>query len=782
MRVIEKEHQFGARFGRFVIEWHWSIFILFLLCGLVAAIGVKFISFDPSYRAFFSKENPELIAFENIQRTYTKSDTLLFAILPSHGDTVFQRPVLEAISLLTEKSWLLPYSRRVDSITNFQHIVVNGDDLLVANLVDDAVNLSPDQIAMVRLVALEEPSLVHQFVSESGDTAGVLISFQLPGQSLDEISIVALAARKLAENIEANYPVEVKITGILPLSNAFSQSSARDASTLIPLMYLLIIILTLLLLRSVTATIGMLFVLLLSVLAGVGIGGWFGILLTSVSSVTPTIISTLAIADSVHFLMTMMVGLRCGMNKNTAIIESMRINLQPIFLTSLTTAVGFLSLNFSDSPPFQDLGNMTAIGVMAAFVFSVTILPAFLAIMPVKAVTNNNRLQIQFDRLADFVIRKRKPILVLSLSVSLALVALIPLNNINDDMVAYFDPSMEFRQHTDITLDRLTGIYQLQFSLDSGNASGASDPDFLRKVDDFSEWLRLQPEVQHVNTITDTFKRLNKNLHGDDDNWYTLPVDRAQAAQYLLLYELSLPFGLDLNTQLNIDKSSTLVVVTVRNMNSDELVEMAERSEKWLRTHTGLNTLGSGMAMMFAHISERNIDSMINGTIIAILIIAVIIMTALRSVSIGVISLVPNLLPVGITFGIWAVLVGEVNVAASIVMSMVMGILVDDSVHFLSKYQRARREYGLNSEQAVRYAFHHVGAAILVTSITLIAGFLILAQSTFALNQYMAQLTALAVFIALFTNVLLLPTLLITFDKKTYKARNNNPGSCSPGL
>lgn len=766
MTTQEKENQFGARFGRFVVQWRWPILILTLLLGITAASGVRFLGFDQDYRAFFSDENPQLTEFEKVQRTYTKSDTVLFAILPTEGDTVFSKPVIEAVSELTEQSWLLPYTLRVDSMTNFQHTVAEADDLIVANLVEDATSLTPADIEYIRGVAVKEPNLVNQLVSPDGGAAGVLVTFHLPGESIDEMPTVAEAARQLSQQIQQSYPVDIKMTGSVPLNNAFFQSSAQDTTTLVPLMYLIIIVATFLLVRSFTATIGTVIVLIMSVAVGVGMGGWLGILLTAPSAATPTIITTLAVADSVHFLMTMMAAMRSGMEKRAAIVESLRVNVQPIFLTSITTAVGFLSMNFSDAPPFRDLGNMTAIGVMAACLFSLVLLPAFLAIVPVKARASKDRMTASFDWLADFVIRHRKPVLGLSLVASFGLVALIPLNNVNDDMVAYFDKSLEFRQHTDTTLDKLTGIYQLQFSLETGEANGVSDPAFLAKTESFTDWLRQQPEVIHVNSITDTFKRLNKNLHGDDQDWYRLPDERDQASQYLLLYELSLPYGLDLNNQLNIDKSSTRIVATLQDMDSDEMIEITERSEQWLESNTGIQALGVGPAIMFAHISERNIDSMIDGTLIAILIISLMIMVALRSLSIGFISLIPNLLPAGITFGIWGLFVGEVNVAASIVLGMAMGILVDDCVHFLSKYLRGRREHGQSSEEAVRYAFHHVGGAIIVTSVILIAGFALLSLSSFALNKYMAQLTGIAIFVAVIADLLLLPTLLMTLDRK----------------
>jgi len=226
-------------------------------------------------------------------------------------------------------------------------------------------------------------------------------------------------------------------------------------------------------------------------------------------------------------------------------------------------------------------------------------------------------------------------------------------------------------------------------------------------------------------------------------------------------------YGLDLNNQLNVDKSSTQIIATLKNMTSRDMREIGYRGEDWLVENTGLKSTGIGPAIMFAHISDRNIKSMLFGTTMAVLVISLIMMLSLRSFRIGLLSLIPNLVPAMMAFGIWGVFKGEVNMAVSMVSGMTLGIVVDDTVHFLSKYLRARRENGLSPNEAVHYAFTHVGMAIMVTTIILVAGFMVLAQSTFAMNSDMASLTAIAIVLAMITDFLLLPALLNAMDRDT---------------
>lgn len=752
-------------YTNFIIRWRWLVILGAIVASFGLIAGAKNFGFDNDYRVFFSEDNPHLKAFDQQQKTYTKNDNILFVVTPKDGN-VFSRETLSAIEEITQAGWQFPYALRVDSITNFQYTQAEGDDLLVAPLVEDAHGFSDQALVDAKRVALNEPFIVGQLLNQDATVTAVNITFHMPEVGPGGEPEAVAAARELKQKIEADYDVEVRLSGVVMLSNSFFEASMNDFATLIPAMYLVIIIVMLLLLRSFGATLATILVIFLSMGSGMGAAFWLGIKLTPPSSAATTIIMTLAVADSIHILTTLFAGMRKGMNRLDAIRYSMRLNFGPVLLTSVTTAIGFLSMNSSDAPPFHDLGNITAIGVMWAFVLSVTLLPALMSVIPVKAQKGESTFGIWMDKLGNFVVKKRNMVMATSSLVAILFVSAIPLNVFDDNFVAYFDKSIQFRVDTDYVNENLTGIYQVQYSLDSGEDYGVSRPDFLNKVNGFVEWARSQPEVTHVNSFTDNFKRINKNMHGDDDSYYRLPEHKQESAQYLLLYEMNLPEGLDLNNQMDIGKASTQVIVTLKDMPSSKIAAFSERGQAWLEENHGITSYGVGPAVMFAYISETNMKNMLFGTVIAIFIISILITISLRDIRVGILSLVPNLLPIAAAFGAWALLDGEVNVAVSMVTGMALGIVVDDSVHFLSKYLRARREEGLDREGAVRYAFSTVGIAIVITSIVLVVGFSVLAQSSFGMNSNMANLTAIAIVMALLADFLLLPVLLMKLDKK----------------
>lgn len=753
-----------------IIRWRWLMILLMLpVIGTVAS-GARFLQFETDYRIFFSKDNPQLLAFEDLQNTYTKNDNVLFVLAPKDG-LVFTPEMLRIIKDLTKAAWQIPYSIRVDSLSNFQHTQAEEDDLLVADLVENPESLTTDDLERIKQVALAEPLLIHRLISPKADVTGVNITIQLPGKDqAKEVPEVAAFVQKMAADLQSAHPdLGVYLTGVTMMNNAFPTAAQYDMSHLIPLMFLVVILTLAILLRSFSATLATVIVILLTIVTTMGLTGWMGIPLTGPSSSAPTIILTVAVADCVHILITFLYLLRKNgsINKKGAMIESMRINLHPVFLTSLTTAIGFLSMNFGEVPPFRDLGNMVAMGVVIAFCLSITLLPVLMIILPVKVSWQNRTSGQGMKRFGEFVIRQRNLLIWSMAGIVITLALFIPKNELNDEFVKYFSHNIPFRVASDFSNERLTGIYNIDYSLNAGEKNGLSSPEFLQQVESFAQWYRQQPEVVHVNTITDTFKRLNRNMHGDDKAWYKLPESRQLAAQYLLLYEMSLPYGLDLNNQINLDKSATRLVVTMKNISSNSIIAVADRARAWMKTHLPphMQVEGSSPTVMFAHIGQRNIRSMILGSSTALVLISFILMISLRSIKIGLISLIPNLVPVIMAFGLWGMLVGEVGLALSIVTGMTLGIVVDDTIHFLSKYLRARREDGVSSIDAVRYAFSTVGTALWVTSAVLICGFFVLTFSDFRLNSGMGLLTALTIAFALIADFLLLPPLLMKLEK-----------------
>ena len=302
---------------------------------------------------------------------------------------------------------------------------------------------------------------------------------------------------------------------------------------------------------------------------------------------------------------------------------------------------------------------------------------------------------------------------------------------------------------------------------------------YLEDLDNFGTWLRGQPEVKHVASFADVVKRINRSMNADRQSFYAVPENRELSAQYLLLYEMSLPYGLDLNDQLNVDKSESRLIVTLTDVSTVEMQALRARALGWLRENTpeAMHVEPSGQAVMFSYIGRRNFEAMTQGTLVAFLLISACLMLALRSLRLGLISLIPNIAPPMVAFGVFSLIQTEVGFWTSFVTATAIGLIVDATVHMLTKYRHARINLKRSAEDSVRYSFATVGTALWVSSVILVTGFMVLTNSPFLINGMLGLVVSMTILAALILDFLLLPPLLIEIDGRL---RGDAPSAPTP--
>ena len=766
-------------YGRFIVSRPYLVIITSLVFAFLAIFGVQQLRLTNDYRYFFSTENPYLTAFEELERTYSSPDTLVYVYQPKDGSKATSRKALSLAHDITTQGWQVPFSTRVDSITNFQNTrAVGEDDLSVRDLVIDPATATADELAYAEKTILEEPLLAGRLLSLNARTGAVVISLRPPTDDAAATSSIVTKARQIQTQMREKYPdIRLELTGSQMLSNSFSEAARNDLSTLTPLMFLIIAIITFVATRKLTIVIATIIAVGLAAAMAMGAGGWLGIPLSPPASGAPTIILTVAVADCIHIAISAMVAMGRGMNKQDAIIESLKINAQPVFLTSITTAIGLFSLNFSDAPPYRDLGTLSGMGAIFAWMLSIALFPAILQILPLKASRAVDKQSAAMGWVANRVINYRKPLLFITLAIAIIGTALLPRLTMDDRFVDYFDERMDFRVASDWAADNLTGIYIINYSFNSGASGNISEPQYLATLNAFANWLRTQPEVKHVASFSDIIKRINRSMNGDRQNFYAVPENRELSAQYLLLYEMSLPYGLDLNDQINVDKSATRMVVTLTDVATSQMKQLRTRARDWLNENAPAHMVvdPSGQAVMFAYIGERNMRAMLSGTIIAFILISGCLMLALRSLRLGLISLLPNMLPPAVALGFFSLYQSEVGFWTTFVTATAIGLIVDATVHILTKYRYARIELHQNSIDAVRYSFATVGTALWVSSFVLIAGFMVLTYSPFLINAMLGLVVSLTILTAILLDFLLLPPLLIALDSRDHDTATPTP-------
>ena len=755
-------------FDLVVNRYLWTTAFAFAAIAALAAGAVHLITVQVGIRNHFNENDPHLVKLEEFEETYSVSDSVLVVLAPPN-DTVFTRDALAAIDRLTETLWQTPYSVRVDSITNYLHTDGTEDTLTVKRLVEDPSLLDETEIDRIREIALTSQETAGRFVSRDGRLAGLIVSLAIPDEDRKQkkIEVVDALHNLVRHQRQANSDFDYHVYGELLLNQAVRDALEKDMSLLAPIAFAMMVLVAILLLHSIWSVCGILAMLMAVIASSFGFAGWAGLKFFAESGAALFALMAIAVAHSVHLIQGTKDGLLLGLERPAAVIHSLKTNAYPIFLTSFTTMIGFLSLNFSEMPPFRVMGNIVAFGAMIAFVYSMTLLPALLVMMPIRAKKKQESVINVSNWLGNFVVSKST--LLLWIFVGLSLVSLIGVSRItldDNNNANLLGESYELRRSGDFINRNFSGLDSFEYSLNSGREEGITDITYLEQVEAFANWMREQPEVSHVISISDIMKRLNQKLHNDADGTYVLPKNRDLAVQYLLLYEFSLPMGADLNNLINFERSATRMTVMVRRMSVKEQIRLDERASAWLQDNApGMKTGATGVTIVGAHSVMRNIVNMLVGTFIAMSIVSGLLIFAFRSLRFGLLSLVPNFLPAVMAMGVWGYAVGTVNIAASIVTTIAFAIVVDDTIHLLSRYLKLRAD-GKSPEEAVEPTFRLVGRPLVSTTLIFALAFFVFGISGLVTNQTLGLLVGMTVIIALAADFLLFPPLLLVLEKR----------------
>ena len=757
---------FFEKFADFVVRKRIWMVLVTLVVAFAVYAGIPNLRLDTDGRVFMGPDNPDKQTLDLFEQEFAKDDNLNILLIPKDG-VVFSPETLKIVHALTEDVWNLPYVRLVNSITRFQNSYSEDDMLVVEDLISDPNSVSQAEAEAARKIALSRIEIQGSLINKQASMTAISIIFRLPGLDLaSEVPTIMAEANPLLERYRDTYPdMQFQITGSVPLGEQFAVASQDDAQSLTPAMLLAMLLIVGFLLRTISGVFSVLLVATLSALISLGALGWSLIPLNSATAIAPLMIITLAVASTVHILSSVRQTMLETADKQLWAIRAISEHGLAITVAVFTTAVGFLSLNFSISPPFRQLGNMVAAGMVGVWVFTMFFLPALICWFPMKQKKTSALTDKLIMKLCEWVIKNQKllllsiPVIIICFSVGISKIKL------EDDFLRYFDERYELRQATDFYEDNIGGLNVMEYPVETGIESGINSVEYLRNIEDLTEFLRAQPQISSVRSITDIIKRLNQNMNGDNTEFYRLPETDEEASQYLFLYELSLGYGMDLTDQINVDRSAVRITAYVPRTTTAELQRLDATIQNWFAENASeLQSPVTGQTHVYTMISARDVPAMLQGTILALIFISGVILLVLRNVKLGFISLVPNLVPAAMAFGLWGYTVGSVTLAVSIVAAMTLGIVVDDTVHFLLKYANAKKS-GKSPEDSVRYAFKSVGMALTITSIGLVVGFVILGQSGFAVNRDLARLTAVTLAVALFVDFLFLPPLLIWIDK-----------------
>lgn len=747
-----------------LIRYRTAWFVLSIWCCVLAISGLRHIQFDADPERYFNNDNVHLSLLRQQQALYDSSENLILVLNVKEGE-LFSPANLVFLQALHDAASELPYVIRVDSLFSHQHSVNDDDTLLIRPFIEGFTEFSASRLQQLAIDARSDAAIRNRLVSASGELTALYLTARLPEEDIIRASReLYQAALTLTQTLELQHPnIQLLISGRIVNRAVTDQLAMDETLRLVPLMYGLIFTLLALLLRSLMAALVIAFITTLACLAALGLAMWCGIVLNLLSLTAGNIIITLSIAHCVHILLHFLQMYRTGSNKYAAVHETYRLNLQAITITSVTTAIGFASMNLSAMPPAHDLGSITAIGVMLAFVLSLTVLPFLLLLLPFSRQQAAPAYPDVMAAAANIVIRWYKPLMAACLLLSLLMAGLLPINQINDRFTENIREPHEFRSDNALIDQYFGGLYQIQYSFAAPFGTTVASPQYMQALAQLTTWLREQPEVRSVFSYSDIVRRLHQLISEQESA--AIPDDADLLAQYQLLLDMALSTEQS-RYYLTPDHSASKLVVALPAMDSQQLINLDKRINAYMQQHLphDIQAEGTSLTLMWAYLGEEVLLSSLYSTLFALLLISTLLLVLFRSWRFGLISLIPNLLPAIIGYGWWALHSGILDLSQMMVLTLTIGIIVDDTVHFLSKYLQYRRYSNASVEEAIRYTFASAGSALLITTVVLVAGFALLGLSAFVPNANLGLLTAVILVAALLMDLVLLPALLLVLD------------------
>jgi uncharacterized protein len=740
-----------------IANYRTSVLVIASVVLIGLGSGITHLEVTTDNRIFYGPQNRYFQDFLAFEAEFSPNDNILFVINAPFSVTENEYP--EAIRWLTSQAFTLSHVIRVDSLSTYPHPWTDGDELIVEPLLDWAC---PSNECIHDLVsAATESRLTNRLVSPDGTSTGVIATVSIERGAIGSIEALYAEIESLAEAFQQRFPnIAVHYTGGIPMMAAFALASADDLVILLPAALAVISALIFLVVGSIRLAAIVLTIGLASIVATLGIAGWLGLTLNNATTIVPLVVLTLVVTSSMHVVVHFSRNLgshpptlRGAKDQARASLTS---SITPVTLSAATSIASLCSLWLVDSPPIRQLGLLSATGVGIGCMSTLVVLP--LLLMRITRVSETRMIrwiQASLNRYARSVESGRaRSIAPFVIFVAFSTGALTL--QINDDFVKFFDESTDFRYHTDKATSLLAGPNHIEVLLTNPDGT-VFDSDFLSYLARAGEFVRSFPNVRSVHSFANVMRDIAAAF---DEGLALSESTEEHLAQLFLIYELSLQLGQSNTDLINRHQDTARASVLLSETTSSDIQSLESEIYAWHATNgSGFDLKVTGENIPVAHLSRMNISAMLVGILGSLIFTAMVLGIAFRSYRLSAVALTATLVPVAAGFGIWAIAVGEIGLAATGVIALTIGVVVDDAAHFIYRFLDAQRRLGLGAWPAAAYSIHRVGAAIVSSSVVLAAGLSLLVLSTFQVNSTFGAVASLIIVTALAFGLFVMPGL-----------------------
>jgi uncharacterized protein len=749
------------KLAKWIIRWPWiTLGILLLITGFFLA-GIPRLQINNSVDSMLPADHPARLLYDDVNDTFGGTDVMVIAV---HSEDIFSETTLTQVIELTEAFQRLPGVDEVVSLSTAKRMDGEDGNLAVRDLMP-AVPESDQERDDLRAYVVDQEMYVNNIISSDGFYAGIVVEL-LP--DIDDSAVYASLRQVIDEQENAS---DIYVAGGPAVNAEMTTSMKGDLVQLIPFVLLVLAIVLYLSLRTVAGVILPLAVVLLTVIWTAGLMAWLGIPMAVISTTLPIMLIAIGVADAIHILTDYYAGLRSGEEKRSAIRTVVKHIGLAIVLTSITTLVGFLSLGTSPVQQVMQFGLFVGFGVMAALAITLTLIPAALELWGSPRLMTRKSTKPSFSArgltsLSRFVVKQRKALLIVG-GILFVLAAIGGTRlAVETNTLRFFRPETPIRQATEVVDLSFGGSESLSIVV-SGDIKS---PDVLNGMLDFQDWATALPEVGYTASVADYVMQINEALHDNDPAERVIPQTRNAVAQEILLYEMSSDPS-DFARVVNYNYEQARIVLRMESLSSSELGVLVQQVEDEVtRSADGQFDVGiTGSSYLFKVLTDLLVSGQILSLLVSLLGVALVVGLIFRSVRYGLLSMIPLGFTITLNFGIMGWLNIPLDTATTMLASIAIGIGVDYTVHFLSKYRRELRA-GRTSHDAVGETIQTTGRAITYNVMAVAAGFAVLLFSSFGPIATLGALVALSMGISGLAALTLLPAALMATEAKQKKA------------
>lgn len=743
----------------------WVLTLIAMMSGYLGFHALR-VEFNTANEYFFLENDEFLVRYNDFKKTFG-SDEYTYAIVTF--DDVFTPESLKALSRFVEAVRdEIPYTESIQSILDVDRIKSDDFSIVVEPFFESEEQY--DDLALLksrRQEALSNPAYVDFLVSKNGKFAGVFVEHELREGDGEFRKEICKRFRSLVDRPEFA-ALNIKVVGSTILDAELDSILAKESRLFATVSCVLIFLVILLSFRKFNLVISPFIVIVVTDVWVIGLMSLLGYPLTMMSLVLPSVIVVVGCGDAIHFISEFRSKMNELGERKAALIAAADLTGLPCLFTSLTTMIGFGSLMAMELRPGKEMGMFAAVGVVVAFVMTFLLLPPLISLgiskdkpgaYESKGLTQAYTGLLNF--IADFSIKARKPILVCGLVLFALGIWGLSRVQVSADFLRILDEDTRVRQDYDYVDRSLGGTSSFQVVVDTGEVDGIFDPVRLKELDRLNAWLLAHEDVRSTQGILDVFKELMKVGHDGDEAFYKIPESRPEASQLFLLYEMG---GAEqIEKLLTDERDRARIIVRTPSLSTATAERLITDLEDWSKRELKTITVQStGMSPLFVRMVHFITKGQVMSFGLAFIFVGLCMAAVFRSVSLGLLAMIPNVFPIALTFGVMGFTGTSLNLGTVMIASIAIGIAVDDSIHFVSHYRR-HLQNGLAPEAAIRATTTGVGMALLNTSVVLVLGFSVFGLSDVSHLVNFGLLTALTVVTALLADFLLLPAVILSF-------------------